>query len=98
MLGLKRAPNLHAGCCSPEVQLPHVRSGPIPGKAAIQRGVTGKLPWFCASVFTSLPVFATVQLSGVLNADKRQTPAPEDGHSTVEVQESVGKVGSSTTM
>jgi len=92
------SPNFHVGRCCPKVQLPSVRSGLVSSKAAVPRRDIGKLPRFCAPVFTSLPVFAAVQPSVVIYADKRKRPASEDGHSPFAVQESVGKVGSSITM
>ncbi len=87
--------NVHAGRCCSEVQLPHVRPGLGSSKAAVPRGVIGKLPRFCAPMFTN---FAAIQPSVVIYAGKRQTPASEDGHSTFAVQESMGKLGCSRTM
>ena len=50
-------PNCHAGCCCPEVQLPHVRPGLSSGKAAVPRRVIGKLPgcfFLCSTAYLSL--------------------------------------------
>ena len=88
-------PIFHAGHCCSEVQLPHVGPGLGSSKAAVPRGVIGKLPRFCAPVFTS---FAAIQPNVVIYAGKRQTPASEDGHSTFEVQKSMGKAGCSRSM
>ncbi len=85
-------PNFHAGRCCPEVQLPHVGPGLGSSKAAVPRRVIGKLPRFCGPAF---PSFVAIQPNVVIYAGKRQTPASEDGQSTFEVQESMGKVGCS---